>query len=98
MTVICAYEPNVGRSGREKYQFYYDMACKWDLQNPGKMILGLVDFTKHVGRSTDEDVHGQNGIVERNVEGRKPLGLCDKKELNVANTWFQEEENNLQHW
>ena len=31
--VICAYAPQVGRSGCEKDQFHNYMASEWDLQN-----------------------------------------------------------------
>ena len=45
----------------------------------------------HVGKQIEgyEDVHGGNGIGERNVEGKLLLEFCDEKELCVANTWFR---------
>ena len=30
------------------------MSCKWDLQNPGKMVLGLGDFDGHVEKRPDD--------------------------------------------
>ena len=69
-------------------QFYNYMASEWDLQSPGKMVLGLGDFNGHVGRRIGgfERVHGGYGIGKRNVEGRRLLEFCDEKELCVANT------------
>ena len=32
------------RSDCEKNQFYNEMACKWDLQNPDEMVLGMGDM------------------------------------------------------
>ena len=51
--VICAYAPQVGRSECKKDHFYNGMASEWDLQNPGKVILGLGDFNGHVEKRID---------------------------------------------
>ena len=67
------------------------MASEWDLQNLNEVVLGLGDFNVDVGRGIDgfEGVHGECGIVQRNVEGRRLLKFYNKKELCVANTWFE---------
>ena len=59
----------------------------------GDLVLGMGDFNGRVGKRIEghEDVHGGNGIGERNVEG-KMLEFCDEKELCVANTWFRKGE------
>ena len=41
------------RSDCGKDQLYNEMACVWDLQNLGEMILGLWSFNRHVGRQID---------------------------------------------
>ena len=46
--VTCAYAPKVGRSECAKDQFYNNMASKWDLQNPSGVVLGMMDFHRHV--------------------------------------------------
>ena len=86
--VICVYIPQVGRSECKKDQFYNDMAGEWDLQNPGKVVLGLGDFNRHVGRWIDGfgGVHGGYKIGKRNVEERRLLKFCDEKESCKANT------------
>ena len=78
--VICAYAPQVGRLECEKDQFY-KMASEWNLQNPGDVILGMMDFNGHVGRQIDgfEGVHGGYGIGKRNIEGRRLLEFCDER-------------------
>ena len=78
-------------------QFYNDMASEWDLQSPGQVVLGLGDFNGHVGRRIDgfEGVHGGYGIDERNVLERRLLEFCDKKELCVANMWFEKEQRKI---
>ena len=57
------------------------MASKWDMQNPGAVILGMGDFNVHVGRQIDnfEGVHDGYRIGKRKVEGRRLLEFCDKK-------------------
>ena len=59
----------------------------------GLASVSMGDFNGHVGKQIAgyEDVHGGNGIGERNVEG-KMLEFCDEKELCVANTWFRKGE------
>ena len=94
MRVICAYGPQCGRSVAEKQRFYDELACEWDLKSNNEMVMGLGDFNGHVGQSVDgfENVHGGNGVGERNMEGRLLLEFCDEKELCVANTWFKKKE------
>ena len=89
--VICAYVLQLGRSECKKDQFYNNMASEWDLQNPGEVVFALGHFNGHVGRRIDgvEGVHGGYEIGKRNVEERRLLEFCDKKELCVANTWFE---------
>ena len=71
--VICAYVPQVERSECEKDQFYNEMASEWDLQNSGKVVLGLGDFNKHAGKRIDgfEGVHVGYRIGERNAEEKE---------------------------
>ena len=71
-----------------------DIASEWDLQSPGEMVLGLEDFHRHVQTRIDglEGAHGGYGIGKRNVEGKRLLEFCDKKELCVANTLFKKKE------
>ena len=54
----------------------------------GELVLDIGDFNGHVGKQIEgyEDVHGGNGIGERNMEGKVLLELC------VANTWFRKGE------
>ena len=54
----------------------------------GELVLDIGDFNEHVGKQIEgyEDVHGGNGIGERNMEGKVLLKLC------VANTWFRKGE------
>ena len=70
---MCFCGPQEERPKCEKHQFYMEMPCNWDLQNPGKIVLGLVDFNGHVvGQINDFDsVHGADRIGKRNVEERK---------------------------
>ena len=73
--VICVYALQVGRSESKKDQFCNDMASEWDLQSPGKVVLGLGNFNGHVGRRIDgfDGVHAGYGIGKRNVEQRRLL-------------------------
>ena len=64
------------------------------MQNPSEVVLGMGDFNEHVGRRIDDfgGVHGGYRIGKRNVEGERLLKFCDGKELCVANTWFEKNE------
>ena len=70
------------------------MASGWDLQNPSELVLGMGDFSAHVGRRINgfEGVHGGYEIGKRNVEERRLLEFCDEKEMCVENTWFDKKE------
>ena len=87
------YGPQTGRTAAEKEHFYDDLRSEWDLHSVGALVLGMGDFNGHVAKRVEgyEDVHGGNGIEERNMEGRM-LEFYDEKELCVANTWFRKGE------
>ena len=87
MIVLCAYGPQVVRSDCEQDQFYDNVASERDLQNPGKMILGLENFIGHAARRIG-DLHVGYEIGEKNVKGRRLLELGDEKAMSVANKWF----------
>ena len=76
----------------EKEHFYDDLRSEWDLHSVGALVLGMGDFNGHVGKRVEgyEDVHGGNGIGERNM--LRMLEFYDEKELCVANTWFRKGE------
>ena len=77
------YGPQSGRTVAEKEHFYDDFRSEWDLHNVGELALGMGDFNGHFGKQIEgyEDVHGGNGMGERNVEG-KMVEICDEKELS----------------
>ena len=60
------------------------MACEWELQHNGKMVLGLGGFNRHVRRRIDgfEGVCAGCGFGYY-VEGRTLLEFCDEKGLCV---------------
>ena len=94
LRIRCVYGPQSGRTAAEKEHFSDDLRSEWDLHSVGELVLGMGDFNGHVGKRIEgyEDVHGGNGIGERNVEGKMLLEFCDEKELYVANTWFRKGE------
>ena len=92
--ILCAYDPQSGRTSAEKERFMMRWRAMWDKKNAGELVLGLGYFNGHVGKWIEgyEDVQGGFGIGERNMEGRMLLEFCDEKEGCVANTWFQKGE------
>ena len=91
LRIIHVYGPQSGGTAAEKEHFYYDLRSQWDLHSVRELVLGISDFNGHVEKWIKgyEDVHGGNGIGERNVEGKMLLEFCDEKELCGANTWFR---------
>ena len=82
------YGPQSRRTSAEKERFYDDLRSKWDLHSMGELVLDMGDFNGHVGKRIEdyEDLHGGNGIGERNVKGKMLLEFCVEKELCVATT------------
>ena len=67
------YGPQSGRRAAEKEHFYDDLSSEWDLHSMGELVLGMGDFNGRVGKQGYEDVHGGNGIGEREKCGRKDV-------------------------
>ena len=67
LRIICVYGPQSGRTTAEKEHFYDDLSSEWDLHSMGELVLGMGDFNGCVGKQIKgyEDVHGGNGIGER---------------------------------
>ena len=72
LRVICAYAPQSGKPDAEKERFYEEMACEWSRANTNELVLGLGDFSGHVGKCAEgfERIHLGHGIGKRNAEGR----------------------------
>ena len=75
------YGPQSGRTAAEKEHFYDDLRIELDLHSVGELVLGMGDFNGHDGKQIEgyEDVHGGNGIGERNMEGKMLLQYSDAK-------------------
>ena len=93
--VVSAYATQCGKNLEEKEQFYCEMAKGCGDPNKEKFLICLGDFNGHVGEQIDgfDGVHGGFGVGERNVESRLLLLFCDRKDLCVANIWFEKKEN-----
>ena len=67
--VACVYGPQSGRAMAEKQRFYDEVACEWNLRSNVEIVLGLVDYSGHVGKPIDgfQSIQGGNGFGERNV-------------------------------
>ena len=65
----------------EKDQFYNDKVGEWDLQDPGKVVLGVRDFNRHLGRRINgfEGVHGR--YVMKCVE--RSLGAIEETRTSI---------------
>ena len=86
---MCVWAPS--RKIRvHKESICIEISCDWDLQNPGEKFLVSVTIT---------NISGDGWLVlrgyrfgKKNVEKRRLLEFCDKKEMSVANTWYENEE------
>ena len=78
----------------EKQSFYDELKGKWDMHSADDLVICLGDFNGHFGRHIDvfDEVHGECGVGQRNLEGRMLLEFCLVKALCVSNTWFKREE------
>ena len=70
-----------------KNNFYDKLVHEYDMKVTKGLTLGIRDFNGHVRKQMDgfESVYGENGIGQRNLEGRMLLKFCDQKDLCVAN-------------
>ena len=83
-----------GKPDAEKKRFYEEMALEWSVGSANELVLGLGNFSNHVGKCAEgfEDIHGGYETGKRNAEGRLLLNFCDQKELCVANAWYKKKD------
>ena len=84
----------MGRLDGEKDQFYNKMTGELNLRNPGKRILGLGYFKKHLERRSDSlrMCMVEIDLAKEMLRGRRLLEFFDEKELSVASTWIEKKE------
>ena len=97
VNLVSAYAPQVGRSSKEKEDFW-NLALTSLMSIPqNEMIILGGDLNGHVGKSPAgyEGIHGGFGYGSRNVEGEHVLEFCDALQLVLCNTFFKKEDNKV---
>ena len=72
MSNLCVW-PLGGKVRLQGSSVYSKIACKWDFQNCGKMVLGLGCYDQDIGRRND----GFSGVHVGNETGKKTLRKYD---------------------
>ena len=90
LNVVSVYAPQVGRSPKEKEDFYVCLGNVLKGVSKNEKLLVCGDLNAHVGAEADgfEGVHGGKGFGVRNTEGEVLLEFADAWGLTVCNTWF----------
>ena len=90
LNVISVYAPQVGRTMKEKEEFYICLEDVLKGVGENEKLIVCGDLNGHVGAEAHgfEGVHGGKGFGVRNVEGEMLLEFADAMGLVICNTWF----------
>lgn len=97
VNIVSAYAPQVGRSVREKDDFWEMTMCEIMRIADNEAIFLGGDLNGHVGESANgyEGVHGGFSHGVRNEEGERILEFCDSLNLYICNTMFEKDKSKL---
>ncbi|KAK3512367.1 hypothetical protein QTP70_007366 [Hemibagrus guttatus] len=94
LNVVSGYAPQVGCELEEKERFWSELDEVMESIPTGERVVIGADFNGHVGEGNtgDEEVMGEFGVKERNLEGQMVVDFAKSMDMAVANTYFQKRE------
>ncbi|MCJ8745631.1 hypothetical protein PDJAM_G00132390 [Pangasius djambal] len=90
LNVVCGYAPQVGCELEEKERFWSELDEVIENIHTGERVVIGADFDGHVGEGNtgDEEVMGNFGVKERNLEGQMVVDFAKRMDMAVVNTYF----------
>jgi exonuclease III len=95
MVLIQVYMPTSDHDDEEIEQMYEQIEELIDKQKGNSNVIIMGDFNASVGEGSDEKAVGKFGLGKRNDRGQRLVEFCKKKQLVIANTWFQQEKRGM---
>ncbi|KAK3522383.1 hypothetical protein QTP86_008917 [Hemibagrus guttatus] len=94
LNVVSGYAPQVGCELGEKERFWSELDEVIESIPTGERVVIGADFNGHVGEGNigDEEVMGNFGVKERNLEGQMVVDFAKRMDMAVVNTYFQKRE------
>ncbi|KAK3551565.1 hypothetical protein QTP70_019805, partial [Hemibagrus guttatus] len=94
LNVVSGYAPQVGCELEEKERFWSELDEVMESIPTGERVVIGADFNGHVGEGNtgDEEVMGEFGVKERNLEGQMVVDFAKRMDMGVVNTYFQKRE------
>ncbi|KAK3514247.1 hypothetical protein QTP70_011840 [Hemibagrus guttatus] len=94
LNVVSGYAPQVGCELEEKERFWSELDEVMESIPTGERVVIGADFNGHVGEGNtgDEEVMGEFGVKERNLEGQMVVDFAKRMDMGVVTTYFQKRE------
>ncbi|KAK3522384.1 hypothetical protein QTP86_008918 [Hemibagrus guttatus] len=94
LNVVSGYAPQVGCELEEKERFWSELDEVMESIPTGERVVIGADFNGHVGEGNtgDEEVMGNFGVKERNLEEQMVVYFAKRMDMGVVNTYFQKRE------
>jgi hypothetical protein len=102
VSVFSVYAPTFMASNTDKDKFYGELEEEVRKISRNDLVVILGDFNARVGRKGDDnewnDVLGNFGVGERNVNGDRLLQFCEMNDLCITNTFFRHKNIHKHTW
>ena len=97
--MIQVYAPTTEYSDEDVEEFYDEITkiikkCK---KGKDKLIISG-DFNAKVGNTKEGKIVGPHGLGEKNNRGSRLVDFCEKHNLFITNTWFEQKETARHTW
>jgi hypothetical protein len=89
LVIIQVYMPTTDHTDDEVDEMYEKIEELIEEQKGTDHVIVMGDWNAAVGEGRDGREIGKFGLGKRNERGEKVMEFCKRKELMIANTWFE---------
>lgn len=94
---IYGFTEDAEREDVEEFYELLESTIKEHKKNNDKVII-MGDFNARVGNKKCSNIVGNYGLGQRTVNGDRLIEFCNKQQMCITNTWFEQKESARYTW
>ena len=98
ISILQTYAPTQDSTDEEIEEYYEEVENTLKVVKSDEVLIVMGDFNAKIGKERFEHLVGPHGLGQRNDRGDRLLQFCEKKDLCIANTLFQQPARRTYTW